>query len=316
MLIQADAYSIYAYGNSCQTRNYTNCEGDMDSHDTNIKSERETRRWGVEKRLEFIEFRLYWEGRINRIDLRNVFDISIPQASADLSKYQDIAPGNMLYNTREKHYYASDEFNPVIIEPSTDQYFLRYFVVNMELVEPEKSYLGSIPPVGQVPKMWRRVEVQVFRKVLNAMRNKLALQILYQSMKKPEPKKRWISPHALGFDGFRWHCRAYCHIDNIFKDYVFGRILDIYNEEYRGIDPDDDDEWNTIIKYTIVPNPSLSEGQQRAIEYEYGMENGKLTIEVRKAMQMYLLNRLDISEKEKNKEGYIPYLKIHEFPRE
>ena len=38
-------------------------------------------RWGVEKRLEFIEFRLFWEGGINRADIMERFGVSVPQAS-------------------------------------------------------------------------------------------------------------------------------------------------------------------------------------------------------------------------------------------
>ena len=32
-------------------------------------NERSELRWGVEQRLEFIEFRLFWEGHVNRSDL-------------------------------------------------------------------------------------------------------------------------------------------------------------------------------------------------------------------------------------------------------
>ena len=39
-------------------------------------------RWGTERRLEFIDFRLYWEGRVNRADLTREFGISVPQASS------------------------------------------------------------------------------------------------------------------------------------------------------------------------------------------------------------------------------------------
>ena len=42
-------------------------------------------RWGIERRLEFIEFRLFWEGHINRGDLMAAFGISINQASTDLN---------------------------------------------------------------------------------------------------------------------------------------------------------------------------------------------------------------------------------------
>ena len=38
-------------------------------------------RWGVAQRLEFIEFRLFWEGRVNRSDLMEQFGLSVNQAS-------------------------------------------------------------------------------------------------------------------------------------------------------------------------------------------------------------------------------------------
>ncbi len=57
-------------------------------------------RWGIERRLEFIEFRLFWEGHVNRSDLMAAFGISINQASADLNRYLGMAPGNMVYDKR------------------------------------------------------------------------------------------------------------------------------------------------------------------------------------------------------------------------
>ena len=44
-------------------------------------------RWGVEQRLEFIEFRLFWEEHVNRIDLMDQFGVSVNQASMDLNRY-------------------------------------------------------------------------------------------------------------------------------------------------------------------------------------------------------------------------------------
>ena len=31
--------------------------------------------WSVEQRLEFIEFRLFWEGHVNRIDVMQQFEL-------------------------------------------------------------------------------------------------------------------------------------------------------------------------------------------------------------------------------------------------
>ena len=46
-------------------------------------------RWSVEQRLEFIDFLLYWGGRVNRRNLIDHFGISLPQASSDLTLYQE-----------------------------------------------------------------------------------------------------------------------------------------------------------------------------------------------------------------------------------
>ena len=183
--------------------------------------------WGVEKRLEFIEFRLYWEDRINRSDLINVFNISVPQATADFNRYQELAPGNMLYDNRGKYYYASPVFTPMLMIPSSEQYLLRFLAVEMGIHMPENSYIGYLPPIYTMPKPLREVEPSILKEVLLAIRNNDSIEIDYQSMTRPERLKRWISPHVIVYDNFRWHCRAYCHISDRFKDFNLGRIYSI-----------------------------------------------------------------------------------------
>lgn len=264
--------------------------------------------WGVRKRLEFIEFRLFWEGKINRIDLMSTFNISVPQASADFSKYQKIAPGNMLYNKSEKFYYTSPNFKPIIIEPSSEQYLLQYISIDLGIVDPKKSFIGFIPPAETVPIPWRRIEPIILRKILHAIKFKEALMIEYQSLTRIEKITRWISPHALGFDGFRWHCRAYCYIDNFFKDFILGRILKIIDKRNSEINPKEDKRWETIITVKIGPNPELAENHRKIIEYEYGMKNGKVSIQVRSAMLFYLLNNLGLSVREDDRSSYIRHI--------
>ena len=45
--------------------------------------------WGAERRNAFIEFRVFWHGRINRADLIDTFGISLQQASLDLAGYAE-----------------------------------------------------------------------------------------------------------------------------------------------------------------------------------------------------------------------------------
>jgi len=63
-----------------------------------VSNDRSELRWGVEQRLEFIEFRLFWEGHVNRIDVMQQFGLSVNQASSDLSRYIGLAPNNMDYD--------------------------------------------------------------------------------------------------------------------------------------------------------------------------------------------------------------------------
>jgi hypothetical protein len=50
-----------------------------------MDNDRSELRWGVEQRLEFIEFRLFWEGHVNRSDVMEKFGLSVNQASSDLT---------------------------------------------------------------------------------------------------------------------------------------------------------------------------------------------------------------------------------------
>ena len=77
-------------------------------------------RWSQKQRLEFIEFRLQWEGRVNRSDLINFFAISVPQASLDFAKYRELAPDNAVYDATEKTYIAGSSFAPVLVSNSAD----------------------------------------------------------------------------------------------------------------------------------------------------------------------------------------------------
>lgn len=251
--------------------------------------------WGVEKRLEFIEFRLYWEERINRADLIKVFNISVPQATADFNKYQDLAPGNMLYDNRGKYYCASPNFKPKLMIPSAEQYLLRFLTVDMGIYKPENSYIGYLAPIYTVPTPWRRVDPKYLKKILLAIRDNKSIKIEYQSLSRPDISKRWISPHALGYDGFRWHCRAFCHMTNAFKDFNLGRIYSIEGSRDSDVDSKKDADWEDTITLKIGPNPHLTESQQEVIKHEYGMQDGTAFFEVRKAMLFYLLNRLGLS---------------------
>jgi len=258
------------------------------------KSKRERMRWGVEKRLEFIEFRLFWEGGINRADIMERFGVSVPQASKDLSLYEQQAPRNLVYDKRRKRYLASPNFRPVFLRSGADRYLAQLRSLSDDVVPLEETWLSSVPDTDAMPVPRRRVDVKVLRAIIGAIRQRRGIQILYQSMnpQRPEPVWRWITPHALSTDGLRWHVRAYCHIDSRFKDFLLSRCTDARGDSDGGATPEDDVAWNEKFLVVLSPNHNLTKEQQAIIQQDYGMTEGRVIVPVRKALLYYFQKRL------------------------
>lgn len=253
-------------------------------------------RWGVEQRLEFIEFRLLWEGGINRADIMRMFGVSVPQASKDLTLYQERAPGNVEYDKSAKRYVASAHFVPRFLQPDPDVYLSRLRGLAEGWTKSGESWIGHEPDSDVALTPHRAVDAVVLRSILNAVRDELSLEILYQSMnrQRPDPVWRRISPHAFGFDGFRWHARAYCHIESRFKDFLLPRILDVRLPEQAGTDRQKDVFWHEFVSVEIMPHPLLTDGQKMVVAKDYSMQNGKAVMSVRSCMLFYVLKRLGL----------------------
>ena len=251
-------------------------------------------RWGVEKRMEFIEFRLFWEGRINRADIIDHFGVSVPQASKDLTLYENEAPGNLHYDKSAKRYRASDDFKPVFLEPNASAYFAHLSSTQGPHDGPMEAWLASVPNFDVIPIPHRRIDTNVLHDALKAIRERLSLEVRYQSMnvRRPAPEWRRITPHALGNDGLRWHVRAFCHIDNKFKDFILSRCMSARKIDAPGAASKDDQLWHDHFAVQLVPNPELSENQQDVIARDYEMQGGSAEVLVRKALLYYFQKRL------------------------
>lgn len=267
----------------------------MENNDLGSVGGRKRGRWGQERRLEFIDSRLFWEGRLNRSALTDFFRISVPQASLDLAEYQRLAPSNVAYDVSQKAYVATAGFQPVLTEASSARYLAELYALSTGLLNPDLTFLGSVPAADVVRHPARLVPVSVLRQTLSAIRERRSLAITYQSMSHPEPRARVISPHALGYDGGRWHIRAYCHSRNEYRDFVFARISELRIAERAIAQPSADVEWNRFLDIVIAPNPEMAEGPRRAIELDYGMQSGRLVVSTRQALAFYLLERLGMT---------------------
>ena len=260
-------------------------------------------RWGVEQRLEFIEFRLFWEGGVNRSDITRYFGVSVPQASKDLSQYQALAPDNITYDRSEKRYFAVESFKPRFLKPDADRYLSQLQSICDRALTPEETWLSRPPAFEAVPMPHRNVNTDILRATLDAIRGRMALEIQYQSLSgnRPLPTWRWISPHAFAFDGHRWHVRAFCHIDRTFKDFLLPRILKKRGKAEAEATADDDHSWNEIVTVGLKPHPGLTPDQKRVIAQDFGMKGERLDMQVRLALLYYVLKRLNLDFEEEKR---------------
>jgi hypothetical protein len=254
-----------------------------------------TPRWGQQQRLEFIDFRLYWEGRINRADLTGHFGISIPQASLDLAKYQELAPRNLSYERSEKVYLATSQFKPVLVSERSNSYLDQLLMVASGALSKDAVFIGWTPSADLIRPPQRRVSPAVLLSVLRSIRQELTIDILYQSFERAAPTERVISPHAIAFDGFRWHARAFCHTTDEFSDFALSRVLEVRGGARSRANPHADRAWETFVEVKVAPNPHLPESERQGVEFDYGMTDGAVTVPTRLALLPFLLNRLGIS---------------------
>lgn len=156
----------------------------------------------------------------------------------------------------------------------------------------QELWFKTLPPVDMAPDIVRNVDPRCLQRVLRAIRNRESIDILYQSL----TNSRWreIAPHALAFDGYRWHVRAWACDRNDFRDFVLSRISEIGDTGSANYDPSDDVEWDTRIALQLYPHPGLTTEQALAIQRDFDMIDGRREIEVRLSMAYYFIRRMNL----------------------
>lgn len=259
-----------------------------------MENEKLELRWGVSQRLEFIEFRLFWEGRVNRSDLMKQFGLSVNQASSDLNRYMGFAPDNMVYDKSARTYVRGPEYSAHFLKPDANRYLMQLRSLADGIMDGDDTWIAELPSYDAAPTPARGVNPVTLRSVVGAIRRSQAIEVNYQSLSRPEPSWRWIAPHAIGFDGFRWHTRAFCQADEVFKDFLLSRIISTRSVEASEVTDAADEDWQEQVTLEIGPHPELSESQKKVIALDYGMGGGKAKIKVRRALLYYTLKRLGL----------------------
>jgi len=251
-------------------------------------------RWRSNKRLEFIDFRLQWDGQINRSDLTGFFGISVPQASLDIAKYKELASNNLSYDRRQKVYIKTGSFKAVFASTDPEYYLSELLSLKGNVLDRDRGFINWKPEYDVVPIPKRKVPSTILFVVLNAISKKIVIDVMYLSKRTLEPTSRRLSPHAIAHDGMRWHVRAYCYRRKEFRDFVIARFLKVELTNELGMSSCKDTGWNNILSLELSPNPNLPIPHQKVVELEYDMSEGVVEFSCREALLYYVLRILGL----------------------
>jgi len=243
--------------------------------------------WQRKQRLRAIEIITFWHGRLNTGDIVAAFGISRIQASKDIKKYISTFPENIYYSLSDRAYLKSKSFKIHLTEGSVDEYIDH---VSRMTTQPNI-------PIEKLAPHHTRLKPSVVSPLLDGIRNKKGLSILYASMNRPEGTERIIHPHSIVDTGFRWHVRAYCEQRRDFRDFNLGRLLktpDVVAQTPKHALSSRDKLWQKMVTINLCANPNLSDNQKHVIETEFDMEREKLVVSSRACLIHYLLQRYQI----------------------
>jgi hypothetical protein len=241
------------------------------------------------ERLTYLEFRLYFMGKIGRSDLFSRFGVAPAGATRDIAMYRELAPQNIEFDNRSKTYRISSEFGPIFEHPP--QRVLSALSSGFcDGVDggPRSLLSCEFPAILSCPRM------EVLAPICRAIYAKRPVAIRYQSMSNGE-SERVIVPFALVDTGLRWHVRAFDRKSGEFRDFVVTRIEapTLLDEEPKTNElPANDIQWTRIVELDLVPHPRLA--RPEIIKMDYGMTDGSIRMRVRAAVAGYMLRRWSV----------------------
>lgn len=253
-------------------------------------------KWGTRQRLQHIEIMAYYTGVITRSDLARAFGISDAAATKDLKLYNELVPDNLIYRHSVFGFVPGESFQPQFSELAPDV-ILSMIAANLATTNGpygDQSLYGI--PSESLPLPARLPSREVLAQILRAIKQGRKLRVSYHSLSDREAEdERILEPHALVNTGLRWHLRAYNEESYNFRDFVLSRFTDaqMLNEAAESSAQYDDD-WSELVTLQLSPHPHLDEQKRARLLIDYHHEEGRIELQVRRALIAYVLQRLAV----------------------
>jgi hypothetical protein len=239
----------------------------------------------LRERIDFIDFRLMFLGRVYRPDLVGRFGIAPAVATRDLASYREIAPSNIVFNGRLKQYEPSDKFKP-IAEHDVERVLS---ALSRGYDEASGGTTGYLP--CEFPMRLNQPELSVLSVIGRAIHQKRTVKLTYNSLSSG-PSSRVIVPFALVDSGLRWHTRCYDRKSKEFRDLVLTRMSKpiLQDDTVAPTETaDNDHQWTRFVSLELVVHPA--QARPEIVSKDFGMKNGSLSVNVRAAVCGYVLQQ-------------------------
>lgn len=242
------------------------------------------------ERLSYIEFKLYFFGRVGRQDLMERFGLASAAATRDFSMYREFAPNNIEFDNVTKNYIIAESFYPLF-----DHIPERVMTALSQGFGDGVTSIAGPLICFEFPPILNRIKMEILAPISRAINSGKVVKIKYFSESSGE-SEREIVPFALATDGLRWHVRAFDRKRNIFSDFVISRIdeASIAKDSVREKCeiPERDNQWSRIVELNLVPHPAYKSPD--LVKRDFAMENGIFHLKVRAAMAGYVLIQLHV----------------------
>ncbi|MCG9655164.1 WYL domain-containing protein [Vibrio vulnificus] len=224
------------------------------------------------ERLAFIDFKVRYEGAINRGDIAREFGVSDTIASKDISLYKEITNGQNLLPTRTNTINV-EGYSPLIdikAHNALDMIFEGFCRNKLNDVHPSNykraCYTADLP----------QENVSI---ITRAIHRKKRVLCSYVSANSDKRKLRKLEPVGAYYDGLNWIFRALDLSDEnktIYKSFHFSRVIEVVETTENALaSVESDAKWNSIIPMQLQLHPTLSEIQKEGYRKDFGMEEGQ-----------------------------------------
>jgi hypothetical protein len=240
-------------------------------------------------RLAFIDFSLQFFGHVARTDLIQRFKTGLAASTRDFSAYKEFAPHNLILRHQTKSYHRTDEFQPIFKHDAE-------VILTCLSRGFGNGISNGIQPSEQCFDAVRLIHpnVAIIASIMRAIHNKQGIKCGYVSISSGETERALV-PHSIVNNGHRWHVRAYDRKRNSFRDFVCTRFtfVDLIQGPIQVHEANHyDQQWQRIVEIVLVPHPNIK--QSKAIEMDYGMSDGKLSMQLRAAVAAYVLRQWQV----------------------